>query len=790
MKFTIIGCGNAALIHSAKLCEKGYDVAILKTSNYNNTFYDIIKKEGGYNVKDETHGGKRFFVRPALITKDVKEAIEFGDVLMVMTTTSQQEYVAELIAPHVRDGQIIALIPGNLGSLIFKKYINKNIVYSEWETTAYNGRIVDSMYVRITFYNPRNAISVLPLSKSSEVLSIFSECFDNTKYLRRNIVESALHNPNTIVHTIGLLFSVSRIEHSQGEFWMYKEGFTPSVIKVINSLDIEKNKILNAFGCESLNYFDAAKWRNSEDLTLDAMEVFNSFAESSNKGPSFVNHRYFTEDVPIGLGLLTSLGEVVGADMSIPKSIMTLASVLIGKDFNKEARTIQKLIGKDSVSVEDVKEAIGITSSMSCDGFINAVGGVNSLVYSKLYRVGILRESKQPIDNRVVLTPSHIKKLKQMYPNAVFKVQPSPIRAFSDEEYTKEGIMLCDDLSDCDLLLGVKEIDVSAIIPGKHYVFFGHIAKRQEYNKPLFKKLLSLNTTFSDHEYFTDNEGKRLVAFGWFAGVVGVYYTLMGWGLKTGLYNLPAPHINFSIEELISNIREANPKGIKIIVTGKGRVSTGAQYVLEKIGAKEIAPEQFLVSEPKNDIIYTVLSIEKMIAHNDLSRNFDREDFRINPHDYHSIFLPYAMSGDILIAAHYWEPGQPIYLTEENLADSSLKIRMIGDITCDIKGGIMSTVRAATHCAPFYDYNPKTGKEETAFSSENNITVMAVDTCPNAIPREASEYFGDNFINYILTEFLESEEQVSQIVKRATIINNGNLTEEFSYLNDYILLFN
>ena len=359
MRVTVIGCGNAGLIHAAKLIEAGVEVALLKTSNAaNSEFFDIICHENGYNVKDETRGGRRFFVKPSMITRDVEKAVQFGEVLMVMTTTSQHELIAQKIAPFVRDGQIITLVPGYMGSLIFKKYIRKDVIYSEWETTAYNGRIVDSMYVRITFYNPRNAISVLPVSKTEEVLNVFSKCFTNTKYSRRNILESAMHNPNMIVHPIGILFSASRIEYSRGEFWMYKEAFTDSVIRVINAFDRSKNELLNAFGCDSLDYFEAAKWRNAEDLSLDAMTVFRSFAESSNKGPSFINHRYLNEDVPMGLGLFISIGKIVGVDTSVQEAIMSLASALLGRNLSASSRTIQYLLGKDDVSVEDIKKAI------------------------------------------------------------------------------------------------------------------------------------------------------------------------------------------------------------------------------------------------------------------------------------------------------------------------------------------------------------------------------------------------------------------------------------------------
>ncbi len=360
MNITIIGCGNAGLIHAAKLLENNNcQVGVLKTSNtFNDDFFNVISQEGGFNVKDETNGGNRFFVKPAFITRDVEKAVTFADVIMVMTTTSQHEFVAQRIAPYVRDGQIIILVPGYMGSLIFKKYIQKDVIYSEWETTAYNGRIVDSMYVHITFYNPRNAISVLPAAKTDHVLGLMSKCFTNTRYERRHILESALHNPNMIVHPIGILFSASRIEHSKGEFWMYREAFTPSVINVIKAFDKQKNRILEAFDCEPLDYFEAAKWRNEENLDIDAMTVFRSFADSSNKGPSFINHRYLNEDVPMGLGLFISIGKIVGVDTSIQEAIMALASALLNKDLGAHARTIQYLLQKEDVTVEDIKKAI------------------------------------------------------------------------------------------------------------------------------------------------------------------------------------------------------------------------------------------------------------------------------------------------------------------------------------------------------------------------------------------------------------------------------------------------
>ncbi len=359
-KVTIIGCGNAGLIHASKLIEKGYEVSLLKTSSSSNaSFYNTIVAEQGYQVKDTTTN-KVFFVRPHLITRDVKTAVDFADVIIVMTTTLQHESVARLIAPYVRDGQIIALCPGYMGSLLFRKYINKDVTYCEWETTAYNGRIMDDSYVKITFYNPRNAISVMPNSRSREVLDIFSKMFDNTHYLRKNILESAIHNPNMMVHTIGMLFSASRIEYSKGEFWMYREAFTDSVVNVINNFDKQKNAVLEAYGCEPLNYFDAAKWRNEKSETIDAMESFRRFADSSNKGPMHLNHRYLLEDVPMGLCLFSSLGRIAGVDTSIADSIATLASALLDKDLVSSGRTLDKMLDRaeNEITVKDIMDII------------------------------------------------------------------------------------------------------------------------------------------------------------------------------------------------------------------------------------------------------------------------------------------------------------------------------------------------------------------------------------------------------------------------------------------------
>lgn len=357
MKITVIGAGNSGLIHAAKLIEDGNEVVILKSSyNGNNEFYNKIKSEGRYYVTEnhDVNNKKQYSVEPVQITHNAKFAINHAEIIFVMTTVSQHENVAKLISPYVRDGQIIVLCPSYMSRFIFQKYIKACVTYSEWETTAYNGRIVNDEYVNITFYNPRNACSIYPIENKEYVINILYSLFSNTKYLRKNSLETAFHNPNMIVHPIGVVLSASRIEFSKGEFWMYREAFTPSVINVINKFDDEKNKILKEVGCEPLSYFEAAKWRNVEDLSIDAMDSFKFFADSSNKGPTKLRHRYLLEDVPMGLVLLSSIGKVLNIETTIADSIIGLASALLQKDFISEGRKISDLLENENLSPEEL----------------------------------------------------------------------------------------------------------------------------------------------------------------------------------------------------------------------------------------------------------------------------------------------------------------------------------------------------------------------------------------------------------------------------------------------------
>lgn len=398
-------------------------------------------------------------------------------------------------------------------------------------------------------------------------------------------------------------------------------------------------------------------------------------------------------------------------------------------------------------------------------------------------KIGLIRETKVPEDNRVALTPHQVKMLQDSYEGTQFCVQSSMTRSYSDEEYRELGIEVKKDISDCDVLLGIKEADISTLIPCKHYFFFGHIAKMQEYNRPLLRKMMELGLTFSDYEYLVDDKGDRLCAFGWWAGGVGVYNTLRAYGLKYSLFTLEQPDRKFTLDLLLERLRGIELPAIKILLTGNGRVSHGAQFVLNKMGVKELTVDDFLRVDVEGPC-FCVADIDRLVRKKDGHEGkFNFSHFKAYPHDYVSDFERFYSVSDVLISCHFWAPEQPVYLDTEDLRDLRNKIKVIGDVTCDIQGSIKSTLRSSTHAEPFYDYNPQTGKEEKAFSDSKNITVMAVDTLPNALARDTSDYFGELLIQHVLVPLCAS--QSLTVIERATILKEGKLTEKFDYLKDF-----
>lgn len=397
-------------------------------------------------------------------------------------------------------------------------------------------------------------------------------------------------------------------------------------------------------------------------------------------------------------------------------------------------------------------------------------------------KIALIKETKTPVDNRVALTPKQVANLNREFPRHSIVVQASDIRAFSDDEYRAEGVEVVSNVNDCDILFGIKEANIDSLIPNKHYFFFGHFAKMQEYNRPLLQALMQKRITFCDYEYLVDDNNIRVCAFGWWAGAVGVYYTLRGYGLKYQSFDLPKPDRRFSLDKLLASLKSISLPKVRLLVTGAGRVSQGAQYVLERIGAKRLKEEEYLADTPIDTLSYCVVDVDGLVKHKD-GKAFSLDDFMSHARDYESDFMRWARKTDVLLCAHFWGPEAPVYLSEEDLRCKDMRIRMIGDVTCDIKGSVKSTLRPATHDEPYYDYDPITEKEEAAFSSERNITVMAVDTCPNALAMDTSEYFGTMLIKHVFEPLLKGDS--SEVIRRSTILKGGKLTSRFDYLAEF-----
>jgi len=332
----------------------------------------------------------------------------------------------------------------------------------------------------------------------------------------------------------------------------------------------------------------------------------------------------------------------------------------------------------------------------------------------KKIKVGVLHETKTPPDKRTAVTPNVATEILKKFPNVELFIQPSNLRAFKDDEYIAKGLTLKEDLSDCDILIGVKEVKIEALIPDKKYLFFAHIAKKQEHNKPLIKALMQKKITMVDYEYLTDKQNRRLVAFGYWAGVVGAYNGMRAWGLRTKEFEIKPANEYHDKKEMYETLANLQIKPLKIVITGGGRVATGAVETLKAFGIKEVIPEEFL-TQNFNEPVFTKLDPCHYVRHKD-GKEFDLWHFFKYPQEYFSTFKVYTQIADLYIAAHFWNPQSPRFFTADDTKNEKFNIKVVADISCDIDDGpIGSTLRASTIANPFYDFNPKTAKEEAPF---------------------------------------------------------------------------
>lgn len=396
-------------------------------------------------------------------------------------------------------------------------------------------------------------------------------------------------------------------------------------------------------------------------------------------------------------------------------------------------------------------------------------------------KFGIIKERKNPPDRRVVFTPEELVRLKTEHPEAQVKVESSDIRVFSDEQYSSLGIEVTTDMSDCDVLFGVKEVPVDSLIPNKKYFFFSHTIKFQPYNRKLLQAILEKNIELFDHETIVDAKNRRLIGFGRYAGIVGAYNGFRAFGIKYDLFNLVKAETLKSKEELIERLRRPMLPNIKIVLTGRGKVGMGAKEMLDGMKIKQVSADD-LLNKVYTQPVYTqidVLDYNKRID----GKVLDNQDFYKNPQEYVSDFERFSQVADIYMAGHFHGNGAPDILTREMLNAPKNKIQVVADISCDVDGPIACTIKASTIAEPFFGYLPSEHKE-VSYTHPGSIMVMSVDNLPCELPKDASEGFGEMFMEHVIPAFFNGDKD--GILQRAKMTENGKLTERFKYLQDYV----
>jgi alanine dehydrogenase len=397
-----------------------------------------------------------------------------------------------------------------------------------------------------------------------------------------------------------------------------------------------------------------------------------------------------------------------------------------------------------------------------------------------MIKIGLIREGKVPADNRVALTPSQCKWIQKNAPEVQVIVQSSPQRCFTDKEYQLAGVEVREDLGDCDVLFGIKEVPIGQLIPGKTYLFFSHTRKKQPFNRALFHAMMRQKITLIDYECLEHEDGQRIIGFGFFAGVVGAHNGMMAWGRRSGAYDLVRVYQQKSFRELIHTYFGLRIPAIKIAVTGSGRVSHGILEVMNLMGIHEVEPDEYLQRQYSYPV-YTQIKGADLYQHRS-GEPYHRAHFHAHPQDYTSRFLPYAQETDVLMNGIYWDQNAPRLFEEKDVRDPAFRIKTIADITDDAHGSVPINLGDQTIDDPLYGVDRHTG-QKTAPYLPNSIDIMAVGNLPNELPRDASRYFGEQLIKYILEDLFKN--QGSPVIQRATMLEQGALTQHFSYLKDY-----
>lgn len=395
-------------------------------------------------------------------------------------------------------------------------------------------------------------------------------------------------------------------------------------------------------------------------------------------------------------------------------------------------------------------------------------------------KIGLIREGKTPPDARVAIAPELARALHDR-PDVDLIVAPSERRTFADKEYAELGLPLQTDMTDRDLLLGIKEVPVEELIPGKTYCFFSHTIKEQPYNQKLIRAVLEKKIRLIDYEVITNEKGKRLIAFGYFAGMVGAHNGVWAYGKRTGEFSLPRLKSCFDYAEAKTHYASTEWPSIRVVLTGTGRVGKGAAQVLDDMGFARLTPDSYLRNRHTGPV-YTQLA-PKDYARRKTDGGFDKAEFYSEPDKYEIPFEDFYERSDLFINGIYWDPKAPAFFDVTDLRKSNFNIQTIADVTCDIapEASVPTTLYASTIAKPVFGYDLATGQATKPYGNEV-IDVMSIDNLPSELPRDASKAFGDMFVEHVLPEFLKPN---SELLLRATIAQGGQLGPNFQYLHDY-----
>jgi len=409
----------------------------------------------------------------------------------------------------------------------------------------------------------------------------------------------------------------------------------------------------------------------------------------------------------------------------------------------------------------------------------------------KYFTISIIKEARID-ENRTPFTPNQIQTLISNFPDLKILVQPSKNRCFKDEDYSKVGAKIEEDISQSDIIFGIKEVEISKLIENKTYLFFSHTSKIRKdnsqatqnaaiiYKKKLLREVLKKKITLIDYENIRDESKNayRYLGFGRFAGIVGCYNTLSLYLKLQKKQLLPRAFEINSYKKIKELISKQNFNKLKILQTGKGNVAKGSMEILRQANIKQISLNDYL-NKKYDEAVFCNISLREHVERND-GKDSSYQDFMLNPHKYKSKATNYLHSTDMLITGHYWDPKYP-KLFSLNQINKFKNLKIIGDITCDINGSIPTTTRSTSIAKPYYSFDINSMKEIDLCNK--GIAVMAVDNLPSELPNESSEEFGNSIISEVLPYLINKDDGR---INRATTASNGKFCENFTYLNDFI----